>query len=183
LLVLPVELGKTGHIKRIAMPMALLLPRLPRSVKVRSGSPSPDLRYLWLIADRYAQRTCSSLVHTSVISASGSDAHSSVSHRLSVHEVLIAIYEAVNERVLGRTYVLQAYPEYQAFFFSAFILARPPALPASAKPQPPSHLFLSSGVSPLPLLHQVHLLSPASDRPGPASCHGPHCFVRVTFCW
>jgi hypothetical protein len=30
-------------------------------------------------------------------------------YRQSVHEVLIAIYEAVTERVLGRTYALQAY--------------------------------------------------------------------------
>jgi hypothetical protein len=39
-------------------------------------------------------------------------------YRQSVHEVLIAIYEAVTERVLGRTYALQAYPEYRAFFLA-----------------------------------------------------------------
>ena len=36
----------------------------------------------------------------------------------AVHEVLIAIYEAVTERALGRTYALQAYPEYRAFFLA-----------------------------------------------------------------
>jgi hypothetical protein len=44
----------------------------------------------------------------------------------AVHEVLIAIYEAVTERALGRTYALQAYPEYRAFFLAyaaAFISA------------------------------------------------------------
>jgi hypothetical protein len=35
-----------------------------------------------------------------------------------VHEVLIAIHEAVTECVLGKMYALQAYPEYLAFFLT-----------------------------------------------------------------
>jgi hypothetical protein len=87
------------------------------------GQQGPDfLLYLWLIADRHTQRTCSGLVPSSVIPVS--DAHCSTSASVSsfkacralvyrhlVHENLIAVYdsEAVTERVLGRTYALQAY--------------------------------------------------------------------------
>jgi hypothetical protein len=65
------------------------------------------LRYLWLIADRHAQRTCSGLVPSSVFPVSDAHCPASVSafkarrarlHRQSVHEVLIALHEAVTER-------------------------------------------------------------------------------------
>ena len=94
------------------------------------GQQGPDLlRYLWLVADRHAQRKCSDILpalssaHT--VSAAVFEESVSVSNfkgcrarlfRLSVQEVLIAIYEAVNERVFGRTHALQAYPEYRDFF-------------------------------------------------------------------
>ena len=119
------------------------------------GQQGPDLlQYLWLIADRRAQRTCSGLVPSSVIPVT--DAHCSASasvsafkacrarlYRQSVHEVLIAIYKAVTERVLGRTYALQAYPEYRAFFL-ALPASRPGLLPFWPLPSPGPHLSSSS---------------------------------------
>ena len=128
------------------------------------GQLGPDLlRYLWLIADRHAQRLCSGLVPSSVIPVSDAQCSASASYspfkacrarlyRQSVHEVLIAIYEAVTERVLGRTYALQAYPEYRAFF-------RAP-LPSRADLQPS-----------LPLLNPSSPpLSPLSSSPLPFAC-------------
>ena len=129
------------------------------------GQQGPDLlRYLWLVADRHAQRKCSGLVPSSVIPVSDVQYSASASvsafkscrarlYRQSVQEVLLAIYEAVTERVLGRTYALQAYPEYRAFF-SAPTPTRPGLLPSLPLPTPsslppsPSDPPLSS--SPLP---------------------------------
>jgi hypothetical protein len=104
------------------------------------GQQGPDiLWYLWLIADCHAQRTCSGLVPSSVFPVS--EAHCSASasvsafkacrarlYRQLVQEVLIAIYEAVTERVLGRTYVLKAYPEYRAFFLALRLPTSQPGL-------------------------------------------------------
>jgi len=113
------------------------------------GQQGPDLLwYHWLIADRHAQRKCSGLVPSSAIpisdpqcSASASDsAFKACRARLylqSVHEVLIAIYEAVTERVLGRTYALQSYPEYRAFFHAP-LSSRPDLLPSLPLPPPSS---------------------------------------------
>ena len=112
------------------------------------GQQGPDLlRYHWLIADRHAQRKCSGLVPSSVIPISDPQCLASASdsafkacrarfYRQSVHEVLIAIYEAVTERVLGRTYALQSYPEYRAFFHAP-LSSRPDLLPFLPL-QPPS---------------------------------------------
>jgi hypothetical protein len=127
------------------------------------GQQGPDLlRYLWLIADRHAQRTCSGLVPSSVFPVP--EAHCSASasvsafkacrarlYRQSVHEVLIAIYEAVTERVLGRTYALQAYPEYRAFFL-ALPTSRPGLLPSWPLPihDPPLSSSSLSSSSPSP---------------------------------
>ena len=127
------------------------------------GQQGPDLlRYLWLIADRHAQRTCSGLVPSSVfpVSEVHCSASASVSafkacrarlYRQSVHEVLIAIYEAVTERVLGRTYALQAYPEYRAFFL-ALPTSRPGLLPSWPLPihGPPLSSSSLSSSSPSP---------------------------------
>ena len=113
------------------------------------GQQGPDLlRYLWLVADRHAQRQCSGLVSSSVVPVTDvqQSASASVSafkacrarlYRQSVHEVLIAIYEAVTERVLGRTYALQAYPEYRAFFHAP-ASSRPGLLPCRPLPTPSS---------------------------------------------
>jgi hypothetical protein len=111
------------------------------------GQQGPDiLRYLWLIADRHTQRTCSGLLPSSVFPVS--DAHcsafASVSsfkacrarlYRQLVHEVLIAIYEPVTERALGRTYALQAYPAYLAFFLVP-LSSRPSIMPSLPLPTP-----------------------------------------------
>jgi hypothetical protein len=125
------------------------------------GQQGPELpRYLWLITDCHAQRTCSGLVPSSVFPVS--DAHCSASAYLSafkacrarryrqlVHEVLITVYEAVPERVLGRTYALQAYPEYRAFFLAP-ISSRSGLLPSLPLPTPDPHLASSSITSPSP---------------------------------
>jgi hypothetical protein len=85
------------------------------------------------------------------------------SYRQSVHEVLIAFYEAITERVLSRTYALQAYPEYRAFFLallssrSGLLPSLPLPLPNPFSPLPDFPLRV-----PLPLLLPF---SPASDRP------------------
>jgi hypothetical protein len=150
--------GKTGHIKRITMTKALAF----NSFQV--GQQGPDLlRYHWVSADRRVQRTCSILVPSSVFPVSG--AHCLPLHlfplsfkacrarlyRQLVHEVLIAVYEAVAERVLRRTYALQAFPEYhcQAFFLAPLSsLSGLPSLPSPplprGDPRPPSLLFLPS---------------------------------------
>jgi hypothetical protein len=52
--------------------------------------------------------------------------------RQSVHEVLIATYEA--ERVLGRTYAIQAYSEYRAFTLAR----RASSLSSSQRRRPPA---------------------------------------------
>ena len=117
------------------------------------GQQGPDLlRYLWLVADRHAQRKCSDFLYLSASQDchdlprdTGSGSQFKVCrarlYRQSVQEVLIAIYEAVNERVLGRTSALQAYPKYRAFFHAP--LPARPLLP----PVPPAP---SSPLAPLP---------------------------------
>jgi hypothetical protein len=70
----------------------------------------------------------------------------------SVHEVLIAIYEAVTERDLGRSYAPQAHPEYQAFFLALLsevhlgLALCPPSLrvyqPSDSQPPLSSSKFL-----------------------------------------
>jgi hypothetical protein len=149
---------KTERIKRITI--LLLHPLACNSF----GQQGPDLlRYLWLMADRHAaQRTCSGLVPSSAFTAS--DAHCSASasvsalkacrarlSRQSVPEVLIAIHEAVTERVLGRTYALQAYPEYRAFSLAPpSSSSRPgllPSLPLPLPTPPPSSSSLSLSLS------------------------------------
>jgi hypothetical protein len=153
------------------------------------GQQGPELtQYLWLITDRHVQQTCSGLVPSTVFPVS--NAHCSASASLSafkacrarlyrqlVHEVLIAVYEAVPERVLGRTYALQAYPEYRAFFLAS-ISSRPGLLPSLLLPTPDPLLPSSSiaSPSPLPLLLP---LSPTSDLP-PALVL---VVLRVMFCW
>jgi hypothetical protein len=108
----------------------------------------------------------------------------------SVHEVLIAIYKVITERVLGRTYALQAYPEYWASFL-ALSSSRPgpgrarlpsPALSASADPRPPKvpHLSFSSLSLSLSLLYTVSRLRVTCL---PESCHGSCCFAGVMFSW
>jgi hypothetical protein len=93
-------------------PLACIDPAIPLVSKVL-------IFYLWLIADRHAQRTCSGLGPSSVFPVSHARCSASESvptfkafrallYRQSIHEVLIAIYEAVTERALGRTYALQA---------------------------------------------------------------------------
>ena len=136
---LMLKLGKTGRIKRIIMLKVLLLPRWPAIPLVSKVQISFGISGSLQIAMRsgYAQALPSSVFPVSDAHCSAS-ASASVSafkacrarlYRQSVHEVLIAIYEAVTERVLGRTYALQAYPEYRAFFL-ALPTSRPGLLPS-----------------------------------------------------
>ncbi len=146
------------------------------------------LRYLWLIADRHSQRTCSGLVPSSVFPFP--DAHCSASasvsafkacrarlYRQLVHEVLIAIYEAVTERVLGRTYAFQAYPSIGLSFSLRFHLGLPFCPPCLCRPQ-----TLFSPISPSPLRVPLPFPFPFS-----LACDRPPALVlvvlRVTVCW
>jgi hypothetical protein len=128
--------GKKGRIKRITMQITLLLPPWP-AIPLVSNS-----KVLISYADCHhdVQRTCSGLVPSSVFTVSTAHCSAYASfpafkacraqlHRQSVHEVLIALYEAVTERTtdLG----LASFPEC-------------PALPASADPRPLSLLVLPS---------------------------------------
>ena len=94
------------------------------------GQQAPEmLRYQWIVADRAAQRVVS-LPDFSLPAAADLpgvvDEHASLLHlyqrrrqrffRQSVQEVLVAIFEGVCERVFGRTFALQSYPEYLDFF-------------------------------------------------------------------
>ena len=90
------------------------------------GQQAPELlRYQWVVADRAAQRYVSLPNFSLPLSAEqpgNVDDHTSLLHKYkryrrifyhqSVQEVLVAIYEAVTERVFGRTHALQMYPEY-----------------------------------------------------------------------
>jgi hypothetical protein len=82
-----------------------------------------------------------------------------------VHEVLIAFYEAVTERVLGRTYALQTYPEYLAFILAP-LSSRPGPLPFLPLPTPTPYLLSHPSLSESLSLFFLFLpLSPACDRP------------------
>ena len=142
------------------------------------GQLGPDLlRFLWLVADRHAQRKCSDYLHASALTvmADPVPVSGSVSNfkrcrarlfRLSVQEVTLAIYEAVTERVFGRTYALQAYPDYRTFF-----RAPPPSPPgplslSSSFPLSSSHPPPSDSFPPLPPCPLgPSLRSPSSSSP------------------
>jgi hypothetical protein len=114
---------KTGRIKRITMPMALLLPRWPATPLVSKVLISFGISGSLLIIMGSGHVQGSGLVPRSVNlvcdahsgSASSSDSTFKVYrarlYRQSVHEVLTAVYKEATERVLGRIYALQAYPD------------------------------------------------------------------------
>ena len=129
------------------------------------GQQAPELlRYQWVVADRAAQRYVSLPTFSLPLSAEqpgNVDDHTSLLHKYkryrrifyhqSVQEVLVAIYEAVTERVFGRTHALQMYPEYEEFFrrlstpwqpvfrtVESDRTSPPPSPPSQSAPPPPS---------------------------------------------
>ena len=94
------------------------------------GQQAPELlRYQWVVADSAAERYVYLPNFPLPLSAEqpgNADDHTSLLHKYKLHsrifyhqsvqEVLVAIYEAVTERVFGRTHALQMYPEYEEFF-------------------------------------------------------------------
>ena len=129
------------------------------------GQQAPELlRYQWVVADRAAQRYVSLPTFSLPLSAEqpgNVDEHTSLLHKYkqyrriiyhqSVQEVLVAIYEAVTERVFGRTHALQMYPEYEEFFrrlstpwqpvfrtVESDRTSPPPSPPSQSAPPPPS---------------------------------------------
>jgi hypothetical protein len=58
--------------------------------------------------------------------------------RQSTQEVLVAIFEGTCERVFGRTFALQAYPEYRDFFRRLAVPWQPTFLSAAPAPTTPS---------------------------------------------
>jgi hypothetical protein len=86
--------------------------------------------------------------------------------RQSTQEVLVSIFEGTCERVFGRTFALQAYPEYRDFFRRLAVPWRPTfhsALPESAAPASPvsTPSLPGDGSSPVPASLGC---SPSSER-------------------
>jgi len=156
------------------------------------GQQAPELlRYQWVVADRAAQRYVSLPNFSLPLSAEqpgNIDDHTSLLHKYkhyrrifyhqSVQEVLVAIYEAVTERVFGRTHALQMYPEYEDFFRSLSLPWQPVFRPVASNstspppsPPPPTHLPSIPPLTPLPdlLPHPPLLLLVAlSSLPQPS---------------
>jgi hypothetical protein len=180
--------GKRERIKQITIPMALLLsrsPAIPLVSKVRisfgiSGS------VLIVLCSGHA-RLASGPSSVFPVSDAHCSASASIStfkacrarlYRQSVHEVLIAIYEAVAERVFGWTYALEAYPEYRAFFLAppSYRPGLLPSMPLLTSEPPLSSSSLPSP-SPSPSLSRLRVTGQV--RP-PAMVLVA---LRVTFCW
>ena len=114
------------------------------------GQQAPDLlRYQWVVADKAAQRVTAvltfSLPATALHSGIPEEAAPQIQtfkrlrqnfFRQSSQEVLISILEGVCERVFGRTFAMQSYPEYPDFFRRLSV------------PWSPSFLHLAPGSSP-----------------------------------
>ena len=151
------------------------------------GQQAPELlRYQWVVADRAAQRYVSLPNFSLPLTAEqpgNVDDHTSLLHKYkryrrifyhqSVQEVLVAIYEAVTERVFGRTHALQMYPEYDEFFhrlstpwqpvFRTVLsnhTSPPPSPPGLSAPPPPSSPSLPLSV-------------PAGSDSSPSQAHLP----------
>ena len=128
------------------------------------GQQGPELlRYQWIVADRGAQRAVSLpefRLPDAAALPGAVDEHSSLLaqykrrrqsfFRQSTQEVLVTIFEGICERVYGRTFALQDYPEYRDFFRRVAVPWRPTFLPvASAAASPPrSQLSSLRSVSP-----------------------------------
>ena len=151
------------------------------------GQQAPELlRYQWIVADRAAQRAVS-LPDFRLPDAAALpgvvDEHSSLLaqykrrrqsfFRQSTQEVLVTIFEGICERVFGRTFALQDYPEYRDFFRRFALPWRPTFLPvASASASPHcSQLSPQRSVSP-------PILSGTSSFPPSSSLGGSPCLRR-----
>ena len=146
------------------------------------GQQAPEmLRFQWVVADRAAQRYVSLPDFALPISAEVPgcvDDHTSLLHkykryrrifyRQSVQEVLVAIFEAVTERVFGRTHALQAYPQYREFFSRL------------SKPwQPVFRSLITDALSPPPSPPRVAPGSPVTSPVIPPSSQFSFCLIGV----
>jgi len=160
------------------------------------GQQAPELlRYQWIIAEKAAQRVLSLAPGSTSPTDQADDSTLSPPHdspmatltrlrqqifRNSWQEVLVAIFEGVSERVCGRTFALEAYPQYHDFFKHHSAPWAPPASLFSSRsqsspaPSSPSHR-LSTPLPSAPPQHSplppLRALSPrlASPLPGVSS--------------
>ena len=128
------------------------------------GQQGPDLlRYQWKVADTTAQRIVSvptlSLPASALVPSFADHAAPQIQtfkrlrqkfFRQSTQEVLVAILEGVCERVFGRTYAMQSYPEYSQFFARLSVPWRPSFLPSAPGQSPLSSPCLSPSSPSLP---------------------------------